>query len=443
MIEPLPRQPVRDVFDLLDPGCNVLFGLEVEEARALVASGDPAEVRSIRGDFALVARVGERIRMARSLSVPMRTFILKQADGPGLVVAHRIDAIRDFLFSRGHGDQFHPSYTRMVPAHHVTDLALVGCPDPSPTHIRFLDPPRDRLPGDVDAIGRAYVGACADGIAAWLRSLPEDAPIGVPFSGGVDSGAVFLVVEHAMRRLGMNPGRLKAFTLAVDGQGEDLAQARRFLAALDMEVYLEPVEVGAEAVDFREAVRVVEDYKPLDVQAAAVGVALLREVRRRYPGWVWLADGDGGDENLKDYPIEQNPELTIRSVLNNRMLYHEGWGVGAIKHSLTYSGGLSRGCTRTFAPAHHLGFRSFSPFKLPEVVAVAEGIPFSALTGWDHEKLYALKGAVVSAGVRALTDLDMPVFDKRRFQDGAGELAARLPKREAEYRQAFSGAFGC
>ena len=52
----------------------------------------------------------------------------------------------------------------------------------------------------------------------------------------------------------------------------------------------------------------------------------------------YLIDGDGGDENLKDYPIEENPELTIRSVVNNSMLYQEGWGVGKIKHSLTYSG---------------------------------------------------------------------------------------------------------
>jgi asparagine synthase (glutamine-hydrolysing) len=48
----------------------------------------------------------------------------------------------------------------------------------------------------------------------------------------------------------------------------------------------------------------------------------------RYPEWRYLIDGDGGDENLKDYPIEENPELTIRSVINNPMLYQEGWGVG-------------------------------------------------------------------------------------------------------------------
>ena len=35
------------------------------------------------------------------------------------------------------------------------------------------------------------------------------------------------------------------------------------------------------------------------------------------------------------------------------------------------------------------------------------------------QKLYRLKGEVVSRGVKALTGLDMPVFPKRRFQHGA------------------------
>ena len=154
-------------------------------------------------------------------------------------------------------------------------------------------------------------------------------------------------------------------------------------------------------------------------------------------------DGDGGDENLKDYPIEDNPELTIRSVLNNQMLYHEGWGVNSIKHSLTYSGGLSRGCTRTYAPAQHFGFSSFSPYMLPDVVQWAEGIPFIKLTNWNHKKLYSLKGEIVSRGVRAVTGVDMPVFTKRRFQDGATSLRQELlPDNEQAYRQAFHEVFG-
>ena len=73
------------------------------------------------------------------------------------------------------------------------------------------------------------------------------------------------------------------------------------------------------------------------------------------------------------------------------MLFRSGWGVGRIKHSLTYSGGLSRSYTRTYAPARHFGFEGFSPFTRPAVIEVAEGIPFTELTGMSVEflSLYA------------------------------------------------------
>ena len=154
----------------------------------------------------------------------------------------------------------------------------------------------------------------------------------------------------------------------------------------------------------------------------------------------YLADGDGGDENLKDYPIEENPELTIRSVIDNLMLYQEGWGVGRIKHSLTYSGGLSRSYARTYAPARRYGFRGFSPYTRANVIEVAEAIPFAALTNYDVPTLYALKGAIVSRGVKAITGIDMPAFPKRRFQHGAVPAAAlrvHLGLDERGYRRAF------
>ena len=53
-----------------------------------------------------------------------------------------------------------------------------------------------------------------------------------------------------------------------------------------------------------------------------MGMALHEGIRNQYPDWHFLIDGDGGDENLKDYPIEENSELTIKSVLHNQMLYH-------------------------------------------------------------------------------------------------------------------------
>jgi asparagine synthase (glutamine-hydrolysing) len=206
----------------------------------------------------------------------------------------------------------------------------------------------------------------------------------------------------------------------------------------------EIIDVSSSTLDPLRAVAVIEDYKPLDVECAAVNLALLAGIRERYPGWRLLVDGDGGDENLKDYPIEENAELTIRSVVNNRMLYQEGWGVDSIKHSLTYSGGYSRGCVRGYACTSEYGFQGFSPYTRPSVIAVAEAIPFAALTQGSHEALYALKGEVVSRGVRSVLGLDMPVFPKRRFQHGsvsAGQAARLFPQNEARYRRHFETLF--
>ncbi len=430
---------VERVVDLTEPEENEIFNASVEEARALLLTGKPDAVRGIHGSFALVAREGKTVRMARSLDRPMRYFLAKRREGPMLIVAPRIDAIYNWLKSEGLEGQFHPSYSRMVPAHYIVELQLIGCPDPDPVYTRFFTPVSGSLPPDLDEIGKAYIGALAEEISQWLKRVPDQEPIGVCFSGGIDSGSVFLTTYFVMQRLGMSPSRLKAFVLDLD-RGPDVEQARAFLDALGLGLFLEPIEEDPAALNTDETIRIVEDYKSLDVESATMAVALCRGIRERYPEWKYLVDGDGGDENLKDYPIEENPELTIRSVVNNPMLYQEGWGVGKIKHSLTYSGGLSRSYTRTYAPAHHFGFSGFSPFTRPDVIAVAEAIPFIKLTDYSVERLYALKGEIVSRGIAAVTGMKMPVFPKRRFQHGAiskDALKSRLPWRETEYRKKF------
>ena len=443
-------QLIERLINLVDPAGNVFLNMSGEEALARVASGDPEQVRGIDGQFALIHKQGKIVRMARSIGRPLRYFIAKQHAGPVLLIAERIDAIWNWLKQEGLDGQFHPSYTRMVPAHHLTELALVGCPDPSPTYTRFFNPQRNCMTTDLDQIGAAYIGALAIELNKWLDTIdapPTDADqravpasLGVLFSGGIDSGAVLLTLYHLLLKRGQAPQRLKAFTLDVGGDGADARQAQRFLDELDLGYLLERIEVPVSAVSVDAAIEVLEDYKPLDVQSAAMTLALCQAIRDRYPDWKYLVDGDGGDENLKDYPIHENAELTIRSVLNNQMLYQEGWGVHAIKHSLTYSGGQSRGHVRSSAPVAALGFRGFSPFALPNVIEVAEGIPFIELTDWDEARLYALKGEVVRRGVAAVTGITMPVFEKRRFQRGAANddtFAAVFPSDPQEYRQRF------
>ena len=137
------------------------------------------------------------------------------------LVAERLDEIRDALAVRGLDTEFHPSYTRMVPAFHVTRIALVGCPDPNPLYLRAFDPPRGGLPPDLDSIGEAYVGALLAEARSWLAAQDASQPIGVLFSGGIDSGSVLLALNHALLESGQSSARLKAFTLSVDGGGVD------------------------------------------------------------------------------------------------------------------------------------------------------------------------------------------------------------------------------
>jgi asparagine synthase (glutamine-hydrolysing) len=432
---------VNRVVDLTNPEKNNIYNMSREEAIELIKTGDARAVRKIDGQFALVAQEGKKIHLARSIGRPLRFFIAKLKDGPCLVIADRIDQIHTYLKKKGLEDQFHPSYTRMAPAHHVTSIELLGCPDPSPVYRRFFTPERNRFKNtDIETIGRNYIGVLYEEIKKWLMFRAKTGPIGVTFSAGIDSGSVFVLTYKALLELGESPSRLKAFTLSVDDHGEDLKQARTFLRDLGLELFLEPILINSSALDWKKTIKVVEDYKPLDIQAATMNLAVLEGIRSRYPDWKYIIDGDGADENLKDYPIEENPELTIRSVLNNLMLYHEGWGVDKMKHSLTYSGGLSRGYMRTYTPADRLGFEAFSPYTLENVIEIAEGIPFIELTEWDHEKLYELKGRVVSSGVKAVTGMEMPVFTKRRFQHGVSSMDTfndHFPEKEIDYRKEF------
>ena len=433
------QEYIERVIDLTDPNETELINLNPDEARQRMLEGTPESVRNFDGSFALVAKNGKEVKLARSLDRPLRYFLAKQIEGPALIVAHRIDTIRQWLEEQGFGDQFHPYYTRMVPAHYLVTIQLVGCPDPDPTYERFFNPVRNKYSTDLDPIGKDYIAALKSEVRKWIERISENEPIGCCFSGGIDSGAVFLATYSVMRELDCDMGRLKAFTLSF-GDGPDLQQCKDFLSQVNMEMFLEPIDASLEDIDVAETIQIVEDYKILDIESASMAVALCRGIRKKYPKWKHLIDGDGGDENLKDYPIEENPELTIRSVVNNQMLYQEGWGVGTIKHSLTYSGGLSRSYARTYAPGHHFGFKGFSPFTRPDVVEVSEGIPYIELTDYDIDKLYALKGDVVARGVKSVLGFDMPVYEKRRFQHGAttvDSLRENIPAREGKLRKKF------
>ena len=405
------------VVDLVGPRAGSLSGGALADVVQAVRRGDAAALAAIDGHFAALARDGKTVRLARTIGIPLRYFVAKMYHGPFLVVADRMDRLFAWCQSQRIGWQFDPAYTRMVPAHYIVELDQVGCPDPAPRYHRFFEPAIAHGPADVEAAGAAYVRAGVDAARRWLQALPADAPVAVAFSGGVDSTAVLLIARHAAAALGRDPDLLRPFTLDLGG-GSDARQAGEVVASLGIAETWERIAVAPERFDIERAIDVIEDYHPLDVECAATAVCLLRGVRERYPRLTHLLDGDGGDENLKSYPLEDS-DLTLSSVLRNPLLYQEGWGVDAIKHSLVYSGGLSRGYVRTWAPAAAAGFTACSPFTERSVVAAAAAIPFESLIDGRPERLATLKQDVLRAGVRAVLGIDMPVHAKRRFQDGA------------------------
>jgi len=405
------------LIDLAGPRASVLSGASEADLLAAVARCDTSSLRATDGHFAVTARDGKTIRLARTIGIPLRYFVAKMYHGPFLVVAERMDQIFVWCREQRIAWQFDPAYTRMVPAHHIVELDQVGCPDPSPRYHRFFDPAIARGPADPDEAGARYIAAAYASIVRWLKTIPIEEPVAVALSGGVDSTSVLLMAVRANKALGGSPDRIRAFTLDMGG-GRDAAQAERAVRELGLEQQWERVPASPEDCDLKLAIRIIEDYQPLDVECAATTLCLLRGIRERHPRFTHLLDGDGGDENLKSYPLEDS-DLTLSSILRNPLLYVEGWGVDAIKHSLAYSGGLSRGYVRTYAPAAALGFDAFSPFTTRSVIAEAVAIPFEQILAGDVSRLNTLKQEVVGAGVKATLGVEMPVNPKCRFQDGA------------------------
>jgi len=421
-----------DLAGVRTAGLTGAGALEMVEA---IQRCDTSMLAATDGHFAATARDGKTVRLARTVGIPLRYFVAKMYHGPFLVVATRMDEI--FLWCREQriAWQFDPAYTRMVPAHYVVDLDQVGCPDPSPRYQRFFTPAVAQGSAELDEAGARYIRTAYEAVEQWMASVPPDQMIGVAFSGGIDSTATLLMARHAAAALGRDAAQVRAFTLDLGG-GADAAQAERAVRDLGIERDWERVFVSPDEYDLEGAVRLIEDYHPLDVECAATAICLLRAVRERYPSLTYLLDGDGGDENLKSYPLEDS-DLTLSSVLRNPLLYQEGWGVDAIKHSLAYSGGLSRSYVRTYAPAAAFGFDAFSPFTVRSVIAEALAIPFEQVVDGREERLSTLKQDVVRSGIRALTGIDMPINEKRRFQDGAsGTFRQRVTK--AWCRRIFS-----
>ena len=83
----------------------------------------------------------------------------------------------------------------------------------------------------------------------------------------------------------------------------DLDQARSFLTKVGLSMFLEEITASADDLDVAETLRVLEDYKTLDVECTAMGLRLCRGIRERYPEWRHLIDGDG--EEITEHALAE------------------------------------------------------------------------------------------------------------------------------------------
>ena len=207
-------------------------------------------------------------------------------------------------------------------------------------------------------------------------------------------------------------------------------------------LFLETIEADPVSLDAQETIRIVEDYKPLDIESATMALALCRGIRVALSRVaITCSTATAATKTSKTIRSNRIQSSPLRSVINNPMLYQEGWGVGKIKHSLTYSGGLSRSYTRTYAPAHHFGFAGIQSIHAAQRYRHRRSDSIHRSDRLQRRKTLRAQGRnCLVAESQQLTGLEMPVFPKRRFQHGAlaeDALHRALPFREAEYRKQF------
>ena len=278
---------VERLVDRVGPRETGLTGAALAEVEAAVRSADVGRLYASDGHFAVAARDGQTVRLARTIGLPLRYFVAKRYHGPFLVVADRIDRLYEYCCEHKIGWQFDPQYTRMIPAHCLVEIDQVGCPDPNPRYHRFFSPAVGQGSSDLKELGAAYVGAAFQATKKWIARVPAGEKIAVLFSGGVDSSSVLLLARQALRELGRDQDSVRPFTLDLGG-GEDADQAKRWVSELGLESSWECVCQPGVTPDLEEAIATIEDYHPLDVECAAASLVLLKAIRERHPSMRYL-----------------------------------------------------------------------------------------------------------------------------------------------------------
>lgn len=427
------------VHDLTSHNGNIILGNSLEHAKAIITDGDVDRLRELNGQYGIVGRNNTKsdvtkydvVRLARSVAQPLRYAFVDSDGGESdreshVFVSDRIETIMKAIRNeeRLQGVEFHFTYTRMVPAHTLVELCFSETGYQHTRQTRFLEPIEQ--PSDIRTIGEAYGRAVYEAVKGFIEQVPEQETIGIPLSGGADSGMVYVLANVAYRELGKDPAKLKAITLKLGQGGTDTAQAQRLVQMLSHHGFPTTqqwniLEIPAhELPSLEEVVEGIEDYKTFhDLQDATVSAAFRKKLREAFPALRYTMTGQGGDEVCQDYNVKE-VGVTFEEVMENPHLYVEGRIHIRDMLNPMFSGGLGRRVVRDYAPAQRYGFIDFSPICTPRVVRTIYGVPKQEMMT-NEEDLYHFKIAITNTGVEAVTSISYNFPPKRRFQVGASD----------------------
>src|SRR5215813_9799664 len=93
------------LIDLVGLRTSGLTGATSAQLSDAVQNCDTSTLASSDGHFAVTARDGKTVRLARTIGIPLRYFVAKMYHGPFLVTSDRLDRIFGWLQERRIGWQ--------------------------------------------------------------------------------------------------------------------------------------------------------------------------------------------------------------------------------------------------------------------------------------------------------------------------------------------------
>ena len=332
--------------------------------------------------------------------------------------------------------RFSGQYTFMGPVGHQTRVPF-SRPN-NPQYVSTLgfgaEGMEKKYDADFDALAVNYVTTLKEVLHRQVDVIPKDEEVGVLFSGGIDSTTVYVLLHRIFKETGRDLSKLTAHSLAIDGGGTDLPQSQEVMTQLakdGIEMKRKVYHVSTADIDMiglvKDQVRLVEDYKPANLQGS-MGVRIaLEAIREKNSNLRYIFSGNLADEIGLSYELRNQESwyrpITFEEVMKKPLMFIFGPNPpgGRAFNANKGGAGFSReGCFYTFT-AENSGFVGLSPFTDKDVLTLAARIPYADLIP-DEDVMANFKSQLETTGLNKLANVNLPVYTKTRLQCGVSEF---------------------